>query len=110
MGGEEVHTAGPGRAFTWVNDVFLGEQPWHDLDDSIVIKYSSFIPVSRELLRGCGWYPWESPHRNPMPHVVLFPRLAHAAARARCARDRIRAAVFVLRHGLPEPEPEEDVW
>lgn len=94
------------RVFDQINHRLTGD--WIEINGT-VIKSGPWIPISHEMLRDQGWYPWESPHRNPMPHLVLFPRLAHLTARARFARDRIRDTVEVLCHGLPEPE-EHDAW
>lgn len=39
---------------------------------------AGYVPVSRESLR--DRYPWLNPDPNPMPELVLFPRL-HKAMR-----------------------------
>lgn len=36
-----------------------------------------YIPVSIEACLDTGSWPWLAPDRNPVPHIDLFPRLAH---------------------------------
>ena len=50
--------------------------------------------------------PWKFPDRNPVPKIVLFPRLARWQTRIAEARTRLAFAADVLRHGVPE----QDDW
>jgi hypothetical protein len=44
-------------------------------------EHTMWVPVSEETAADLGWWPWRRPDPNPMPELVLFPRLARALRR-----------------------------
>jgi hypothetical protein len=76
------------------------------VDDHAVQDMRGFWPITTDMdliLR-----PWRFAHSNPMPTLVLFPRVEHAIKRMQRARGefvyRIRMAVLALKGDLPDDE------
>lgn len=85
-----------------------------------VLKVGPSIPISRELLADSApmrdmldrtfrrmTHPWEFPDRNPMPTVVLLPRINRAQQRWTALVERLREIRYVAKHGIPEPYDED---
>lgn len=64
------------------------------------------IVMGRDSLRWLLPDPWDRADRNPIPTMILCPRVE--ALRLRCVRirTRLREAWDVLLHGLPECEED----
>lgn len=65
---------------------------------------SQHVVISREAYRMLVREPWDFPNRNPMPHLILFPRIERVRAWIEEARNRIRLAREVLRNGCLDRE------
>jgi len=83
-----------------------------------VEKHGATVPVSSELLYDYASFPsinaviaesydrmvnpWRYPDRNPVPTLVLLPRLHRVGEAQREARRRVSGAWDVLRYGVTD--------
>lgn len=101
------------ESFTF-RGIDMGGGTSYAVDATSVRKIVVTVPMSRELwmdaLGRRRTHPWEFPDRNPFPFIDPVPWYTHAIERWNAARQRVRDIRFVVRHGIPVPEDEDDEW
>ncbi|HEY1119900.1 MAG TPA: hypothetical protein VGE43_19450 [Acidimicrobiales bacterium] len=81
----------------------LFDVPVRFLPPSLTV--SSSIRTDSPAVSGAWLQPrWARPDPNPFPRFTFWPGIDRAQEIATVARERVVAAVGVLRHGLPEED------